>query len=149
MGEYIMNFSGKHEFLSNFYYFPILFEGVMYKTSEHAYQAQKTIIDDEKKAIMSANTPGKAKALGRICSIRKDWDSVKVPVMRDVLWAKFSNPEMSKLLLGTGNIILIEANEHGDVFWGVYKSKGENMLGKLLMEIRDELRSPDDVIYPN
>jgi predicted NAD-dependent protein-ADP-ribosyltransferase YbiA (DUF1768 family) len=49
-------------------------------------------------------------------------------------------------LLETGDAELIEGNDWGDTFWGVCGGKGNNFLGKLLMEVRKELRSAQPVI---
>ena len=65
--------------------------------------------------------------------------------MRKVLEYKFENPELRAKLLDTGDRELIEANTWHDTYWGVDKwsGKGHNMLGKLLMKLRDELRETD------
>jgi len=144
----ITEFRGKYFFLSNFYEYPILYDGVFYKSSEHAYQAQKTFDADEIEAIKGAKTPGKSKRLAKEATIREDWESVKIDVMRDVLWAKFSNPDLCKELLATGSAYLIEGNDWEDHFWGICDGKGKNILGKLLMEIRDELKKPEKVMLP-
>ena len=44
------------------------------------------------------------------------------------------------MLLETNTKELIEGNNHGDTYWGIVNGKGENMLGKLLMEVRSELQ---------
>ena len=59
---------------------------------------------------------------------------------RQLLRSKFSDPELAEALLATGDAELVEGNTWGDPFWGVYKGKGENMLGRLLMEVRGEIR---------
>ena len=61
--------------------------------------------------------------------------------MRHLLFKKFSQYEFFELLMLTGDAELIEGNNWGDTFWGVCNGRGENMLGKLLMEIRDYLRA--------
>jgi len=144
----IIEFRGKYFFLSNFYEYAIVYEGKVYKSTEHAYQAQKTFDLDEIEAIRGAKTPGSAKKLGNEATVRQDWESIKIDVMRDVLWAKFSNPDLSKKLLSTGNVQLIEGNDWNDYFWGVCNEKGKNILGKLLMEIRYELKNPENIMLP-
>jgi len=139
----IIGFDGDYDFLSNFYDFSITFNGVHYKTSEHAYQAQKTLVQDEIDLVMAASTPGKAKRIAKDVTVREDWEGVKVGVMRDILWAKFSNEFLRNKLLETKSARLIEANNWGDKFWGMCDDKGKNMLGKLLMEIREEMTKPD------
>jgi ribA/ribD-fused uncharacterized protein len=69
-----------------------------------------------------------------------EWNAVKVSIMRFLLEQKFDakmNPELRARLLATGTKHLEEMNWWGDTFWGTDKDgKGENMLGRLLMEVR-------------
>ncbi len=92
------------------------------------------------KDIFTTLTPGKAKALGRKIELRKDWEYIKVGVMKTILIDKFlKNPELATLLRSTSkSTYLEETNDWGDSFWGfdIIKWEGENMLGKLLMEVR-------------
>ena len=136
----IDTFRGQYRFLSNF--FPALcnYEGLVYPTVEHAYQAAKSLDQSVRKVIADALTAQEAKALGRAAALRADWDEVKLTVMEDLLRLKFSNREVGNLLIMTGNEELVEGNWWGDVFWGVCKGKGENHLGRLLMKIREELK---------
>lgn len=136
----IGEFRGPYRFLSNFYGATIKYKGMLYPTSEHAYQAAKTVSERHKETIRTAHTPGIAKRLGREVPIRSDWEDVKVQIMADILEVKFSNPRLRKLLMNTGTVNLVEGNNWGDTFWGVSKGKGYNVLGKLLMEIRSEIR---------
>lgn len=137
---FITEFSRNYKWLSNFYSHRIEVEGDSYHTAEHAYQASKAMDREERVEIMDTPSPADAKKIGRnLLSIRGDWDDVKVDVMREILAIKFSDPELSEKLIATGDAVLIEGNNHGDRFWGVYKGRGHNMLGKLLMELRDDL----------
>lgn len=71
-------------------------------------------------------------------ALRDNWDLVKVDIMSDICYAKFhQNPELLELLLATGSKKLVEGNTWGDTFWGVCHGEGANMLGKILMAIRD------------
>ena len=94
-------------------------------------------------AIATAKTPGQAKRAGRKAVLRHDWEDVKMNVMRKALRKKFSDPELKAKLLATGDQILEEGNTWHDKYWGVdsVTREGKNMLGKILMEIRDELRA--------
>jgi len=60
--------------------------------------------------------------------------------MTDLVRQKFSNPQLAKQLLDTKDFELIEGNTWGDTFWGVCSGKGQNNLGKILMQIRNELK---------
>lgn len=136
----INNFSGSYRFLSNFYPARVTYEGVTYPTSEHAYQAAKTWEKEERKKIARMKTPGEAKRYGRSIALRAGWDSMKVDVMREILYIKFRDEQLRQLLLDTGDEDLIEGNDWGDVFWGQVAGRGQNWLGRLLMELRDQLR---------
>jgi ribA/ribD-fused uncharacterized protein len=133
-------FRGSYRFLSNFYPAVVVFEGKRYPTVEHAFQAAKTDDVVERARIGAADTPAKAKAMGRRVALRKDWENVKLDVMLELLRKKFGRPELRDLLLDTGDAKLIEGNTWNDRFWGVVDGQGKNHLGRLLMKVRDELR---------
>ena len=134
----IDNFKGEYRWLSNFHLVDVVYDGEVYPSTEHAYQAAKTLHDITREQIRLAPTPGVAKALGKACLLRPDWEEIKVEVMEDLLRQKFKNPLLKAKLLATVGHDLVEGNHWGDTFWGVCRDKGLNMLGKLLMQIRDE-----------
>jgi len=136
----IQSFTMEYSFLSNFYPCLIEFEGDIYRTLEHAYQAAKTHDPDERRKIREEERAGKAKQMGKRVTIREDWEQIKVKVMRELLKKKFENPQFRKLLLDTYPHELIEGNNWGDTYWGKCNGHGKNMLGTLLMQIRSELR---------
>lgn len=137
----INEFRWPHEFLSNFYFWPVRYEGILYPTSEHAYQAAKTRDPNVRLRISLLPTPGASKKAGKALDLRSDWEDVKVMVMADILRLKFApGSYMAFLLLSTGDEHLVEGNYWHDTFWGVCNGRGQNHLGKLLMQIRAELR---------
>jgi len=136
----IQSFTMEYSFLSNFYPCLIEFEGDIYRTLEHAYQAAKTHDPDERRKIREERKTGKAKRMGKRVTIREEWEQIKVKVMRELLKKKFENPQLRKLLLDTYPHDLVEGNTWGDTFWGECNGQGKNMLGILLMQIRSELR---------
>lgn len=140
MLDKIERFSGFWRNLSNFADAEVELYGEKYKTVEHAYQAAKTSDPTMRAKIAKAATPGDAKRLGRQVALRDDWEEVKVATMRYLLWQKFSvsGPNRSRLL-GSSPAELIEGNTWGDTFWGVCNGVGENWLGRLLMETRQQL----------
>lgn len=77
--------------------------------------------------------------MGRQAVLRDDWDDIRIEVMRELLIHKFAQEPFMSKLIETGNAYLEETNTWGDKFWGVCDNKGENNLGKLLMEIRADL----------
>lgn len=136
----ITDFRGEYRWLSNFHLVDVTYEDEVYPSTEHAYQAAKTFLPAERRAIREAKTCGDAKRLGRKVSMRPDWDEVKIDIMRDLLRQKFSKQELRAKLLETGAQHLVEGNTWGDRFWGVCDGEGENHLGRLLMDVRSEIR---------
>ena len=132
----------EHAFLSNMYEHPITYDGITYRCAEAAFQAQKYALgtkDRKKKQQKFANMTGaEARAAGnRIRSFDKDeWEGRKVDTMRDIQNVKYSDLELRQKLMDTGNARLVEGNTWKDSFWGVYKGKGKNVLGEILMEVR-------------
>ena len=142
MNPPIDSFAGEYRFLSNFFPTPVFLDNKLYSSTEHAYQAAKTLIQAEREEIQRAGTPGLAKKLGRKVTLRVDWESIKINVMRELLRQKFARgTPLSLGLVATGDAILIEGNHWNDCFWGVCRGVGENHLGKLLMEQRSFLLS--------
>ena len=142
----IVEFDGENEFLSNFYHSPIFYEGIVYPTNEHFFQAMKTLDQTERQKIANAETPGMAKRLGRHVQLRPDWEKIKVDVMRTGLMLKFTDAALAKKLLDTGDEELVEGNWWHDNTWGnchcpkCSRLGGRNLLGMLLMEVRKELQ---------
>ena len=140
MDNKINSFRGHYFFLSNFYMAPITFNGVTYTNSEAAFQAQKCR-NYENRTQFANLKPSDAKHLGRRIDLRDDWEDVKIDIMHDVIWAKFTqNPELKEKLLATGDAFLEEGNTWGDRTWGTVNGNGHNYLGKILMDVRKELR---------
>ena len=131
----------KNGFLSNFYPSTIYIDKKPFSTVEHAYQAHKTLDESSRELIRKSKTPQEAKKMGRCVQLRPDWDSVKIPLMRSYLKQKFENPFLMHMLIETGSAQLVHNNSWNDRFWGVCKGAGQNWLGRLLMEIREELNS--------
>jgi len=129
--------------LSNFALYPIQLRGKQWSTSEHYFQAQKFIAARDQDEIRAANTPMLAARMGRDRKrkLRRDWESVKVGVMREAVEAKFrQHTDLRALLLETADAILIEHTENDD-FWGDGgDGSGRNELGRILMAVRNRLR---------
>lgn len=146
MPDSIERFTGRWNFLSNFYPAVLLWEGMFFATSEHAFNAGKTLDIEERIWIASAPTPQEAKQRGRSVQLRPDWDTVeRYAVMSEVLRAKFTcRNERVQRLLSTGDMLLVEGNDWHDTHWGRCSCRrhgyGDNHLGRLLMQLREELR---------
>jgi ribA/ribD-fused uncharacterized protein len=138
--ELIDSFDGEYRFLSNFWPVEIEFEGIQFSSVEGAYQAAKTL-DPMVRLEIAVLPANKAKRAGKKLKIRSDWEAIKIPVMEILVRKKFQNPELKDKLLATGERPLIEGNWWGDTFWGICKEQGQNHLGRILMQVRDELKA--------
>lgn len=133
----INNFREEYEFLSNFHLCQIEFEGLIYPSTENAYQSAKTLDLTLRKKFVNIS-PAKSKKLGKSVKIRDDWEKFKLKIMEDLLRKKFDIPYLKEKLLLTGEKLLVESNNWNDQYWGVCNGKGKNHLGKLLMQIRQK-----------
>lgn len=139
----IDRFHGDFGFLSNFYEASLWVDGHRYPSVEHAYQAAKAADPATQQMIREAKTPSIAKRLGKSVQLPADWDARKVVVMARLVREKFSNPLLRSLLLATEDATLVEGNTWNDYVWGVCRGKGQNLLGKILMEVRAECRAQE------
>lgn len=133
----IDSFSGEHRWLSNFAPVPIRLDGRMYPTVENAYQAAKWPAHSEMRVRLMECSPGEAKKASR--GMPSWFAKLRVSVMYEMLQQKFSQEPYRSKLVATQDAQLIEGNTWGDTFWGVWKGDGQNVLGRLLMEIRSDL----------
>jgi ribA/ribD-fused uncharacterized protein len=135
-----------HYYLSNFSAFRLNWAGLDFDTSEHAYHWYRFngCAEHHQQAILRTRSAHDAFSYAQANKgdQRPGWDQVKVSVMRDILRAKVDQHEyVRRKLLQTGNRELIE-NSWRDPFWGWGEDRdGLNMLGKVWMEIRAELRN--------
>lgn len=149
-------FWGKHDMYSNFFFAPFKHQGHIFKWSEQAVMYRKAKHFGEMviaNKILLAKSPDECKKLGRsraIPFVNTEWVKVREIIYKEVLMDKFSNPQMKKRILETGDKILVEASPFDDI-WGIKlahdhpdaekpeKWRGMNLLGKVLMEVRSEL----------
>lgn len=145
-------FKGKWEFLSNFHLCRIIVDGVTYRSTEHFYQAQKALSEEDAKSIRDCEKPGQAKRRARalmqagFTHPQDVWDKKKDRIMRRAQDAKyFTHPLLARKLMDTGSEELIEYNWWHDNHFGhclcpgcKHKEK-KNVLGKQLMQVRLEL----------
>ena len=137
----IDKFKGQYDFLSNFYVHPFMFNGIIYQSVEHAYQAYKatTLADHDK--VAHCDTPAQAKGMGKSITKYELFDLNKITLMRNLVYEKFAqSSELRKALFNTGRDELIEGNYWNDRFWGVCNGEGINHLGKILMWVRYTLK---------
>lgn len=133
---------GKYGFLSNLFKKPMEFEGRIFPASEYAYQYGKFRDERSREWAMKAPKPHLLSILSHglfSWDIVEDWNKKKVERMHKILQIKFSDNELKSKLLETKDAVLIEESKT-DGFWGIgKKGTGRNMLGKLLMKIREEI----------
>lgn len=137
----IAGFVGSYRWLSNYLPCPVTYEGRAYGSSEAAYHASKFPEADRDE--FTRLDPDASKKLSRKKTVDQAWwDARKERVMREIVTAKFAqNPELARKLLETGERHLEELNWWGDKFWGTVQGDGQNVLGKILMEVRAGLRA--------
>ena len=127
----------------NFARYPIAIDGQEWPTSEHYFQAQKFLDSERRERIRHTPSPMIAARLGRDrkARLRTDWEHVKLDIMRKAVRAKFAqHRDIRDVLLGTGTATIVEHTTN-DRFWGDGgDGTGENWLGRILMEVREELR---------
>lgn len=127
----------------NFSAFQIEYDGILFSTSEHAYQATKFKKTCSKtyKLIKNAKSAHEAKKIAEknIDKVDSKWYIYKISVMKEILKSKIEqHPYVLKKLIQSGNREIIE-DSWRDSFWGWGKNKdGQNILGKLWMELREE-----------
>jgi ribA/ribD-fused uncharacterized protein len=139
----INGFTGRYTFLSNFYIYPIKWRDRILMSAEHAYQSEKTTDPIDRETIYNAPNPSQAKRLGGkkyLHSLRADWDRIKDAIMLQILREKFFDSDLRMRLLETGDQELVEMNWWNDTYWGVCNGIGKNKLGKLLMQVREEIK---------
>lgn len=135
----VREFQGEYRFLSNFWFVKVWLGGIQFPTTEHAYQAAKTLDIPTRRKIALLGKPGDAKRASKGVPLRSDWEDVKEDIMLDLLRSKFANADLARRLLATGDMELQEGNSWGDTYWGICRGVGKNRLGHLLMQVRSEL----------
>ena len=130
-------------FMSNFSPHSFEVDGKKWKTSEHYYQAQKFHEPELQEQVRVSPGPRAAGRIGRDENnpLRSDWDEYRITAMHKALLAKFiQNPDIAKELIDTGHTILFEHSDAEKYWADGLDGSGKNMLGKLLMIVREELK---------
>jgi ribA/ribD-fused uncharacterized protein len=143
----VINFyraSAEYGCFSNFSPHPIMLKGKTWPTSEHYFQAQKFAGTSDEEEIRKAGSPMIAARMGRSRErpLRSDWESVKDDLMYEAVRTKFTqHAELREILLATGDATIVEHTEN-DRYWGDGgDGSGRNMLGRILMRVRQEIRT--------
>jgi ribA/ribD-fused uncharacterized protein len=142
MDEKILFYDREFYMFSNFSSFMVEYKGVLWMTSEHAYQASKFVDAPLIEQIKNARSSHDAFKLARANPdrVKPDWDNIKLQIMDEIVRAKHSqHAYIQKKLLETGTKEIVE-DSPVDSFWGWGSDrKGENNLGKIWMRLREEL----------
>jgi ribA/ribD-fused uncharacterized protein len=128
---------------SNFAQYPIELDGRVWPTSEHYFQAQKYAGTEREETIRATKSPAMAARLGRDRGVplRPDWEAVKDNVMRKAVRAKFrQHLELREVLVAAGNARIVEHTTNDSYWDDGGDGSGKNMLGQILMDVREELR---------
>lgn len=138
--ENIKGFFGQYRWLSNFWECPVEYEGILYPSSENAYQAAK-VLPEHRCNFQNIKPNESKKAWKKYPGIApENWDKIKLNIMYEIVERKFNqNKDLAIKLIETYPKYLEETNTWRDVFWGVCKGKGENHLGFILMKVRKTL----------
>lgn len=135
--------------------YPIHIGGRRILTSEALYQACRfPHMPHVQELIVAQTSPMTAKMRSKPyrAQSRSDWDRVRVPIMKWCLrvklvqnWDKFGN-----LLIQTGDRQIVEDSSKDD-FWGAKRDdegnlRGRNVLGRLLMELREKLLAEPELL---
>lgn len=128
-----------HGHMSNFYRSKFYWNGIWWKTSEHAYQAAKTCDYDEIVLVRDAKTPRIARDIGQTVELKPHFDHDKYEIMKEIVREKYlQNRDLLDKLIETGDEFLIE-DSPVDYYWGCgADGTGKNRLGLVLMEVREE-----------
>jgi ribA/ribD-fused uncharacterized protein len=141
----ISEFFGENRFLSNFYPAEFVWDGIVWPSSEHAYQAAKMLDRNKRIEFSKLRTPSEAKKLGKHIELREDWNEVRYDLMYEIVLEKFrQNPHLKAKLIATGDARLEEGNNWNDRTWGICppgSNMGLNWLGEILMSIRDHFNA--------
>lgn len=140
--------------LSNSLAHPVYFNNLRYPTAEHLFQALKFIHahPDLAAKIRRARTPLDAIRIARENTqlLPPGWisDGLNVRVMHKVVLAKFAQDErLQDALLRTEDREIVDETPT-NVFWAVgAEGRGRNVLGKIIMAVRDIIRATEGVTY--
>lgn len=144
----IKEFQGEYRWLSNFMPCEIYYDGIEYRSVEHAYMSAKCDDKDWKLICQHTESPGHVKRQSRKIKLRPDWEYVKKGIMLECLLQKYAQEPYKSNLLATGDVYIQEGNTWGDKFWGVdlRTGHGQNNLGLMIMNIRTDLQSKVDSV---
>ena len=145
----ILFYEAKYYMFSNFASFAVVYKGLTWMTSEHAYQAAKFEDKGVIKLIHSSLSAHDSKKIAHVHKdkMNPDWSNLKVSIMEEIVREKIKmHPYIQEKLIETGERDIIE-NSPEDSFWGSGSDgNGRNELGKIWMKLRDELKETSEMV---
>lgn len=136
----IRGFFGRNAWLGNSYPVKFRLHGMFWKSVDHYIFACRAIKESDRDAVRNAKTPIEARVISKEIKWRPDWKEADAKNVNEAVEAKFTqNAELGRKLIYTRDIELVHENRWNDKLWGVCDDEGENLLGKLLMEVRDRI----------
>lgn len=138
----IDNFNGYFDFLNNEYPCQVFFDGLLFKSVSYAYQASRSTERHIREKISLADTPAELYEIASKIDDPENWNSKRLRMMEAIVRDKFRrNRDLRERLKATGDREL--ANTYSDatisnIFWGIVEGKGQNQLGRLLEQIRND-----------
>jgi len=141
----IKEFKGEFRWLSNFSEVHVILGGVKYPSVEHAYQSAKSEVESWKKFCAETPEAGKVKNASKGIIVISTWKRMNLGIMKELLIQKYNQEPYKSKLIDTGEEKIQEGNLWGDDFWGIdlKTGTGKNILGQMIMEIRDELKEKE------
>lgn len=149
----INSYTKIYRFLTNYWPCKVMLDGVEYPAVEHAFHAAKTT-DPEDREFLLGVTAKRANEVSKEIPLPPGWDETRLKVMWNLSLQKYSskNQELLDNLLGTGDEEILIGNIWHEKFWGYdfIRKQGENILGKMLVKIRDYRRKNiEDLNFEN
>lgn len=139
----IKGFNEENLFLSNNYPQQLKYKDIVYNCAMNAFYAQ-LVSDELQKKVIATATPMRAHSMVENSTSKLELtESEQEDIMYDILKVKFADEKLKHLLLETSDKQLVNEVNWEDLHWGIYQDKGENKLGELLMNLRDEFKSSD------
>ncbi|TKI62027.1 NADAR family protein [Lysinibacillus mangiferihumi] len=151
MGIYFYNVNEEYGCFSNFSPHGFELDGFFWETSEHYFQAQKFVGTELEERIRISLSPMEAAKMGRDRrnQPRGDWEEVKDSIMKKAVLKKFcTHKDIQAILLSTEDKVIVEKTSN-DYYWGCGNDgSGKNMLGKILMEVRELIKNYNNCVQP-
>ena len=146
----IDSFTNYFEFLHNNYLSPVLYDGMLFPSATHAFQAARSSDDRTRKAILNAENLLVVLKIAKRIDEPENWKLKRLKIMEQIVRDKFRRSrELQEKLKATANRdIIMTYQEDNDVnqYWGVVNNKGQNQLGRILTKIRNDVKDNQELL---